>query len=108
MLGDGVAGLAAENVVQPGLGAALVVQPQEILQRVGDPPASIHIDRDVKLVLGRHVRRTAVPFENPLVDRVDLLDERQLELQTGGRDRLTDRLAELGDDRLLDLAHRVN
>ena len=107
MLGDGVAGFAAENVVEARLGTALVAQPQKVLQGIGDPPAGEEVDRDVELVLGRHVGRIAVPFENPLVDRIDLLDERDLELEAGRGHRRADRLAELGDDHLLDLAHRV-
>jgi hypothetical protein len=107
VLGDRVAGLAAEDVVEAGLRTALVAQPQEVLQRIGDPPAREEVDRDVELVLGRHVRRAAVPLQHPLVDRIDVLDEGQLELQAGGRDRLADGLAELGDDHLLDLAHGI-
>ncbi len=107
VLGDGVAGLAAEDVVQAGLGAAFVAQPQEVLQGIGDAPAREEVDRDVELVLGRHVRRTAVPLENALVDRIDLLDEGHLDLEAGGGHGIADRLAELGDDHLLDLAHRV-
>ena len=108
MLGDRVTGLAAENIVQAGLGTAFIAQAQEVLQRIGNPPAGEEVDRDVKLVLGGHIRRIAVPLENPLVDRIDLLDEGHLDLQTGSGHRIADRLAELGDDHLLDFAHRID
>jgi hypothetical protein len=75
VLGHRVAGLAAEDVVQPRLGAALVAQPQEVLQGIDDAPAGEEVDRDVELVLGGHVRRVAVPLQDPLVDGVHLLDE---------------------------------
>ena len=75
MLGDGISGLAPQDVVQAGLSTAFIAQSQEVLEGLGDPPAGEEIDRDVELVLGRHVRRVAVPLENPLVDRIDVLDE---------------------------------
>ena len=34
MLGDSVAGFAAQNIVEAGLGAAFIAQPQEVLQRI--------------------------------------------------------------------------
>src|SRR3974377_1355502 len=108
MLGDGVTGLAPENIVQPGLSTAFIVQPQKILERIYNPPAGEEVDRDIELVLGRHIGRTAVPLENSLVDQVDVLDEGHLDLQTGGRHGSADRLAELGNNRLLDFAHRIN
>ena len=67
---DGIAGFAAENIVQTGLRAALIAQPQEILQRVGDFPAGEQIDGNVELVLSGHVGRIAIPLKNPAVDRV--------------------------------------
>jgi hypothetical protein len=108
VLGDRVARLATEDVVEAGLRRAFIAEPQEVLEGIGDPPARKEIDRDVELVLGGHVRRIAVPLENPLVDRIDLLDEGNLELQAGGRHGLADRLSELGDDHLLDFAHHVD
>jgi len=39
MLGNRVAGLTAQDIVQPGLGAAFIAQAQEVLQRIGNPPA---------------------------------------------------------------------
>ena len=107
MLGDGVAGLAAENVVQAGLGTAFIPQPQKVLEGIDDPPACKEVDRDVQLVLGRHIGRAAVPLEDTLVDAVDVLDEGHLELEAGRRHGGADRSAELGDDRLLDLADGV-
>ena len=108
MFGHGIAGLATENVVKAGLRTALIAQPQKILQRVGYPPAGEEVDRDVELVLGRHIRRAAVPFEHPFIDRVDVLDERHLHLESSCRHRVADRLTELSDDHLLHFAHDVN
>jgi hypothetical protein len=54
------------------------------------------------------MRQIAIPLENTLVDRIDLLDKGHLDLQTSGSDGSTDRLAELGDNRLLDFAHHIN
>jgi len=60
MLGDGVADLAAEDVVEAGEGASLVAQPEEILVGIPDAPASEGVQHDVGLVLGGHVRGTPV------------------------------------------------
>src|SRR5258706_6081461 len=87
---------------------SVVGEPQKVLERIGNPPAGEEVDRDVELVLGWHIGRIAVPFENSLVDQVDVLDEGYLDLQTGSSDRSADRLAELGDNRLLDFAHCIN
>ena len=108
MLRHGVAGFATEDVVEPRLGAAFVAQTQKILQGFDDPPACVEVDRNVELVLGWHVGRVAVPFQHPLVDRIDHLDEGQLELESGRRDRGANRFAELGDDHLLDLADGID
>src|ERR1700730_11740088 len=80
VLGDGVTGLAAQNIVQAGLSTALIVQPQKVLERIYNPPAGEEVDRDVELVLGRHIGRIAVPLENSLVDKVNVLDEGHLYL----------------------------
>jgi hypothetical protein len=84
------------------------VQPQKVLERIYNPPAGEDVDRDVELIFGWHIGRIAVPLENSLVDQVDILDEGHLELQSGGSHGSADRLAKLGDNRLLDLAHRIN
>src|SRR5206468_6260396 len=81
---------------------------QKVLERIYNPPAGEEVDRDVELVLGWHIGRIAVPLENTLVDQVDVLDEGHLEFQTGGSHGIADRHAELGDNRLLDFAHRIN
>src|SRR6202011_967678 len=93
---------------QAGLSTAFIVQPQKVLERIHNPPAGEEVNGDVELVLGRHIGWIAVPLENSLLDQVDVLDEGYLDLETGGSDRSADRLAELGDNRLLDFAHRVN
>ena len=86
--GDGVARLAVEDVVEPRLGAALVAQPLEEPQRIDDAPARVGVDPDEPLVLRRNLVGIAVPFEEPLVEVVGLLDERQLEVQARVRDRM--------------------
>ena len=108
MLGDRVAGLAAQNVVEARLRTAFIAQPKEILEWIRNPPPREQIDGYVELVLGGHIRRGAVPLENPLVDRVDVLDEGHLELQPGRSHRFTDGFAELGDDHLLDFVHGID
>ena len=47
------------------------------------------------------------PLEPPLLERVDLLDERHLDVEARFREGLADRLAELRDDDLLGLADGV-
>jgi hypothetical protein len=84
------------------------VQAQKVLERICNPPAGEEVDRDVELVLGWHIGRIAVPLQNSLVDKVDILDEGDLDLQTGPSHRSADRLAELSDNRLLDFAHRID
>src|SRR5215212_124216 len=96
MLGNGVTSFAAKDIIQAGLSTAFVPQAEKVLERIGDTPAGEEVDRDVELVFGRHIGRIAVPLENPIVDRIDVLDERYLDLQAGGRHRSADRLAELG------------
>src|SRR6185437_796855 len=93
---------------QPGLSTALVVQPKEVLERINNPPAGEEVDRNVELILGWHIGRIAVPLENTLVDKVDVLDEGNLELQTSVRHGSADWPTELRDNRLLDFAHRIN
>src|SRR5262249_23197630 len=73
-----------------------------------NPPAGEEVDRDVELVLGWHICRIAVPLENSLVDKVDILDEGDLDLQTGGSHRSADRPAKLSDNSLLDFAYRID
>src|SRR5256885_13222401 len=99
MLGDGVTGLTAQNIVEARLSTAFIVQPQKILERIYNPPAGEEVDRDVKLVLGRHVGRVSIPLENPFVHQVDVLDKGYLELETGGSHRSANRLPELGNNR---------
>ena len=41
---------AAENIVEAGLGAALIVQPQKILEGIYNPPAGEKVDRDVEFL----------------------------------------------------------
>ena len=105
---DGVAGLSVEDVVEAGLRAALVAQALEEEQRVGDPPAGVGVDPDEPLVPGRHLVGVAVPFQEPLLEDVGPLDERNLEVQAGRDHRIADRLAELRQDDLLGLADGVD
>ena len=108
VLGDHVAGLAVEDVVEPGLSTLLRAQPLEVLERVGDPPARISVDVDEPLVTRRHLIRVAIPFQEALVEVVGYLDEGFLELQSGFGDRLAFRLTELGDHDLLGLVDDVH
>ena len=103
----GCAGLAAQDVLESGLGAAFVPQAQEVLHGIGDAPAGKGIDLDVGLVLGGHFHHRAIPAHVPLVNAIDLLHERHLEVQPGLRDRIAHRTTELGQDGLLGLADRV-
>ena len=59
------------------------------MQRIRDLPAGEQVDGDVELVLGGHVGRIAVPLEDAAVDPVDVLNEGQLQFQTGRRDRFS-------------------
>ena len=90
------------------LRAPLVAKPLEEEQRVTDAPARIGIDPDETLVLGRNLVGTAVPLQESFVEVIRILCERNLEVQSGSRDRLADRFAELGDDDLLRFIDDVN
>jgi hypothetical protein len=50
----------------------------------------------------------AVPFQNPAIDPVDVLNEGQLELEASRRDGRSDWLAELRYDGLLDFSDSVD
>ena len=107
VLGNGIAGFAAQDVLEARLRAAFIFQTHEIGLGIVDPPARKGIDVNVGLVPGRDRDRLAVPFQEPLIDSIHLLDEGQLEMQSRVRDRLAHRFAELGHDHLLGLVHRV-
>src|SRR5207253_1234562 len=68
VLGDGIARLAAENVLEARLGASLIVQPDEIDLGIIDAPAREGIDVDVSLVSGRNSHGQSVPFQEALID----------------------------------------
>src|SRR5205823_6003750 len=95
VLGDGVARLAAEDVFEARLGAALIVQPHEIDLWIIDAPAREGIDVDVSLIPGRNSHGQSIPFQEALIDAVNLLDEWQLEMQAGFRDWIALRFAKL-------------
>ena len=42
-------------VVETRLRATFIAQAKEVLQRIGDPPPSKQIDRDIQFVLSRHI-----------------------------------------------------
>ncbi len=107
MFCDRVTCFTAEDIVESGLRAAFITQTQKVLQWINNPPTCVQVDRDVELVLGRHIRGTAVPFQDPFVDRVDHLDERDLYLQAGGGDGFAHRFAKLRDDHLLYFADGI-
>ncbi len=84
-------------------GDALVAQALEEQQRVDDLVAREGIDHEPLLVGGDHLLAGGVDIENALVEELDVLDERDLELQTRlGDDAL--RIAEFEHERLLRLA----
>ena len=70
VVGDDVARLAVDDVVEARLRAALVADALEEQQRVVDAPAGVGVDPDVLLVLGRDLVRVAVPLEPALVEGV--------------------------------------
>ena len=105
--GDHVPGGGADDVVQAGHGAKLAADRLHEEQRIGDAPAGHLIDQDELLVLGRNLRRQPVPFDEPFVKVVRLLDKRALEVQAGRGDRRSDRLPELGNDYLMSLGDHV-
>src|SRR5260221_5949738 len=107
VLGDRVANLAPENVLEPRLSAAFIAQADEELQRVLDAPAAKRIDVDVGLVLRRDADRRAVPFEETLVEAVDRLNERLLEVQPRLGDPRSHRPAKFRQHHLLGLLDRV-
>ena len=94
--GDGVAGLAVHDVVEAALGAALVAHGLVEAQRVGDPPAGVGVDPDVLLVPGRDLGGVAVVLEPALVEAVDVLDERHLQVQAGRLDEAAHRACRTG------------
>ncbi len=107
MLGNGIAGFAAQNVLEARLRAAFIFQAHEIGLGIIDAPAGKGIDVNIGFVPGRNRDRLAVPFQEPLIDSIHLLDEGQLEMEPRVRGRLAHRLAELGHDDLLGLVHHV-
>ncbi len=107
MLGDGRPGLAVEDVVEAGLGAAFVAQPLEEEQRIDDPPPGVGVDIEESFVFGRHLVGRAVPLEEPFVEEIGFLQERDLDFEARGHDRVAHRSAELGNDDLFGLVDDV-
>src|SRR5437016_13401970 len=94
MFGHGVARLASKNVFQTRLGASFVAEPNEKRLGVADSPAGKGIDVNISLVPRRNRHWQAVPFQKSFIDPVDLLNDRELEVQPRLRDWFTNRLAE--------------
>ena len=107
VLVDQVAHRAVEDVAQQGHRPPFGAHGLEETQRVDDAPARRVVHVDEGLVVGRDLVGITVPDKDALVEILHLLDDRQLELETGSEDRLAHRPAELGDDRLLALAQDV-
>ena len=107
VLGDRIARLAPENVFEARLGAAFVVQAHKINLGIIDAPARKGIDVDVSLVPGRNSHGQSIPFQEALIDAVNLLDEWQLEMQAGLRDWIALRFAELSYNHLLNLVDGI-
>src|ERR1700724_4182055 len=83
------------------------MQAHEVSLGIGDAPPRIGIHVDVGLIPGRNRDRKAIPFQETFIDPVHLLNKRQLEMEPRFRRRFTLRLAELSDNDLLSLIHRV-
>jgi hypothetical protein len=107
VVGDHVAGLTIEDVVEPGLRSLLAAQPLVVLEWIGDPPASVGVDVDEPLVPSRHLIGVTIPFQEAVVKVSGLLNEGELELQSRCDDRFASRLPELEDHHLLGLADDV-
>ena len=99
----GVTRFAAKNVFQTRLGASFVAEPNEKRLGVADSPAGKGIDVNISLVPRRNRHWQAVPFQKSFIDPVDLLNDRELEVQPRLRDWFTNRFAELRDDDLFRL-----
>ena len=97
---DRVACFTSQNVVQARLSTAFVTKPKEILFGVHDAPPGKGVDLDIGLILGRHFVGLAVPGKNASFNGVDLLDEWDLEVQTGTGHGVTHGFAELRNDGL--------
>src|SRR6478609_307033 len=107
VFGDGVARFAAEDVFEARLRAALIVQTHEISLRIFDAPTRECDDVNVCLVPRGDGNRSAVPFQEALVETVHTLHQWYLEMQTGLGDRVADRFSKLRDDHLLGLVNRI-
>src|SRR5437762_1821846 len=97
MRGDGGAGLAAEDVIEARKRAALVIEPIVVEEGIADTPTGEAIDNNVELVLGRAFSRWPVPGQDALIEAVHLINDRQLDLQSGIRDGADD-FAKTRDD----------
>lgn len=98
---DDAAGGGAEDVIDAGLGGALVAEAAEVLEGVCDTPAAEGVYGDVEFVFGGHVDALAIPWEDVFGDAVDDLDEGGFEVEAGVCDGFSARVSELGDDDLL-------
>ena len=107
VFGDGVAGFAAKDIGDSGLGAAFIAEADEILFGVGDLPAGESIDIDVELILGGHIGGRAIPFEDAFFDAIDFLDEGDFPVEAGVGDGVTDLFTELSDNDLIGFEDRV-
>ena len=85
----------ADHPVEPAQRGALVAQAHEEFVRVRNPPAGKRADLEIDFIPGGHPQRASVPFQNPFFETVHVLDEREFKVQSGLRDRFTDRIAEL-------------
>src|SRR5260370_13347169 len=107
MFGNGVARLAAEDVIETRQGTALIVQTHEISLWVFDAPPRECIDMDICLVSGGDGNRSPVPFQKTFVETVHVLHEWYFEMQTRLGDRVANRLSKLRDDHLFGLVNRI-
>src|SRR5260370_23186426 len=107
MFGNGVARLAAKDVIETRQGTALIVQTDEICLWVFDAPPRECIDMDIGLVPEGDGNRHAVPFHKTLLEAFHVLHECDFEMQTRLSDRVATRLPKLRDDHLFGLINRI-
>jgi hypothetical protein len=94
-----------EDRPKPRPGDAFIAHGLVEQQRIGNAPTGKGVNNKTLLVRGDHLLRRRVEIEQALVEERDVLDERNLEIQTGlGHEPL--RLAELENERLLGLIDR--
>ena len=83
------------------------MQAHEIDLGIIDAPARKGIDVNISLIPGRNSYWQSIPFQEALIDAVNLLNEGQLEMQAGFGDWIALRFAELSYNHLLNLVDGI-